>query len=309
MKLTFMILGQLQGLEVFVSVAEARGFTAAARKLGISASAASQAVRALESRLGVTLLLRTTRSVNLTEAGQRLLARLAPALGEARAALSEVGEGRGVVQGTFRLTVGRSVVPFVVEPVLGPLLAAHPRLSVEISVDDRLVDIVKDGFDAGIRLEEAIVPDLMAVRLLPAFRLVIAGAPSYFEKHGRPRRPRDLLAHDCITFRLSQTGALYSWELERGKREESVAVSGRLICNDSALMMRAARKGLGLAYLMELEARPLVERGELSLVLEEYAPRVPGLFLYFPRGAERQPKLRAFIDTARRVLSGAAAPA
>ena len=305
MKYYFMILGQLQGLETFVTVAEERGFSAAASKLGVSPSAASQAVRALEARLGASLLVRTTRSVNLTEAGQQLLSRVAPALAETRAALAEVHQADGVVQGTFRLTVGRVALPLAVEPLLPPLLEAHPRLAVEVSIDDRLVDIVEEGFDAGIRLEEAIEPDLAAVRLVAPFRLVVAGAPSYFAKRGRPKKPRDLLEHDCINFRMPSTGAVYRWELERAGREESVAVSGRLVCNDSAFMLRAARAGLGLAYLMEPEVAPLVERGELSLVLEDYAPRVPGLFLYFPRGAERQPKLRAVIDTARRVLPGA----
>jgi DNA-binding transcriptional LysR family regulator len=300
-----MMLGQLQGLETFVIVAEARGFSAAARKLGVSPSAASQAVRALEARLGATLLVRTTRSVNLTEAGQQLLARVGPALAETRAALAEVNQASGVVRGTLRLTVGRVMLPLVLEPLLPALLAAYPELTVDVSADDQFVNIVERGFDAGVRLEEAIEPDLTAVRLLAPFRLLVVGAPSYFEQHGRPKKPRELLKHDCITFRLPGTGAIYRWELERGGREESVAVSGRLVCNDSAFMLRAARAGLGLAYLMEPEVTPLLASGELELALEDYAPSVPGLFLYFPHGAERQAKLRAFIDTARRVLPGA----
>lgn len=296
-----MIAGQLQGLETFVAVAQERGFSAAARKLGVSPSAASQAVRALEARVGVSLMVRTTRSVNLTEAGKQLLARVAPALAEARAALSEANQTRGLVQGRLRLTVGRVSLPLVVEPVLGQLFVEHPQLEVEISVDDRLVNIVEHGFDAGIRLEESIEPDFAAVRLLNPFRLVIVGSPSYFAKHGKPKKPRDLLEHDCITFRLG-SGGLHRWELERAGREETVAVRGRLVCNDTALMLRAARAGLGLAYLFEPEAEPFMARGELVSVLDDYAPRVPGLFLYFPRGAERQAKLRAFIDTSRRVL-------
>lgn len=188
MKQNLKMLGQLQGLEVFVTVAEARGFSAAARKLGISPSAASQAVRGLEERLGVTLLLRTTRSVNLTEAGQQLLRRVAPALNETHAALDAAKDARGGVHGTFRVTVGRVTLPLVVEPVLGPLLTEHPELQIEVSVDDRLMDIVAAGFDAGIRLEEAIEPDLAAVRLTPPFRFVVAGAPAYFAKHARPKK-------------------------------------------------------------------------------------------------------------------------
>ncbi|MDF3071382.1 MAG: Transcriptional regulator, LysR family [Polyangiaceae bacterium] len=297
------MLGQLQGLEIFVIVAQERGFSAAARKLGVSASAASQAVRALEERLGVTLLLRTTRSVNLTEAGQQLLSRVGPALNETNAALRDVKQALGRVQGTFKLTVGRVNVPLVVEPLLRPLLANFPELSIEVSVNDRFVDIVKEGFDAGVRLEEAIEPDLAAVRLLPPFRLLVVGSPAYLALHGRPKKPRDLLGHDCITYRLPATGSTYRWELERAGREEHVAVKGRLVCNDSALMLRAARDGLGLAYLLEPEAAPFIARGELSIVLEDYAPRVAGLFLYFARGAEKQAKVRAFIDTARQVLT------
>jgi DNA-binding transcriptional LysR family regulator len=302
MKLSLQMLGQLQGLEVFVTVAEERGFSAAGRRLGVSASAASQAVRALEARLGVTLLLRTTRSVNLTEAGQQLLARVGPSLRETHAALRDVKQSLGRVQGTFRLTVGRVTLPLVVEPLLGPLLAAYPELSIEVSVDDRFVDIVKDGFDAGVRLEEALEPDLGAVRLLPPFRLLVVGSPAYLAQHGRPKRPRDLLAHQCITYRLPGTGSTYRWELSRAGREEQVAVKGRIICNDSSLMLRAALDGLGLAYLLEPEAAPHLARSELEVVLEDYAPRVAGLFLYFARGAEKQPKMRAFIDTARQVL-------
>lgn len=297
-----MTTGQLQGLETFVVVAQERGFSAAARKLGVSASAASQAVRALEERVGVSLLVRTTRSVNLTEAGRQLLTRVAPALAEARAALGELNHVAGSVRGTLRLTVGRIMCPLVVEPVLPALLAEHPALVVDVSVDDRFVDIVEEGFDAGVRLEEAIEPDLTAARLLAPFRFVVVGAPAYLARRGRPKAPLDLLDHECIGFRFSRGAALYRWELERAGREETVAISGRLTCNDSSMMVRAAVAGLGLAYLAEPEAAPYVARGQLELVLEDYAPRVPGIFLYFPRGAERQPKLRAFIDTARRVL-------
>lgn len=305
MKHSFMMAGQLQGLETFVAVAQERGFSAAARKLGVSASAASQSVRALEERVGVSLLVRTTRSVNLTDAGRQLLARVAPALSEARSALNELNEVAGSVRGTLRLTVGRVMCPLVIEPVLPALLSAHPDLTVDVSVDDRFVNVVEEGFDAGVRLEEAIEPDLTAARLLAPFRFVVAGAPSYLARRGRPKAPQELLKHDCIGFRFASGAAIYRWELERAGHEETVAVSGRVICNDSAMMVRAAVAGLGLAYLAEPQAAAYVARGELALVLEDYAPRVPGIFLYFPRGAERQPKLRAFIDTAKKVLAKA----
>lgn len=300
-------LTQLNGLQAFVAVAEKRGFSAAARELSLSPSALSQAVRALEERVGVPLLARTTRSVNLTEAGRRLFESVAPALRETLAAVEELSAQRDVAQGTLRLTVGRVAAPLVVEPVLDERLTTHPLLTVEISVNDRFVDIVAEGFDAGVRLSEAIEPDLTAVRLTPPFRLVVAGAPRYLAQRGRPQRPRDLLEHDCIGYRLATTGGLYAWEFERRGREETVAVRGRLVCNDSAMMLRAARAGLGLAYLNEQEVAPFLESGELELVLEEHACRVPGFFLYFPERSRTQPKLRAFIEVARRRLGGARA--
>jgi DNA-binding transcriptional LysR family regulator len=283
----------------FVAVAERRGFSAAARVLSVSPSALSQAVRLLEERVGVPLLVRTTRSVNLTEAGRRLYERVAPALRETEAALDEARGSADVVQGTLRITAGRVAVPLVIDPVLAPLLAAHPRLSVEVDVDDRFVDIVARGFDAGVRLHEAIDPDLTAVRLTPPFRFVVAGSPAYLNRHGRPQRPRDLLAHECIGWRLSSTGGLYEWEFERRGREERVAVRGRVMTNESGLMVRAARAGLGLVYLIEQELAPYLDRGELELVLEDHAVRVPGFFFYFPHRAQHQPKIRAFLQTAR----------
>jgi DNA-binding transcriptional LysR family regulator len=197
--------------------------------------------------------------------------------------------------------------------VLPALLAAHPRLSVEVSVDDRFVDIVAAGFDAGVRLHEAIDPDLTAVRLTPPFRFVVAGSPAYFARHGRPQRPRDLLDHECIGYRLSN-GALYEWEFERRGREERVAVRGRLMTNESGLMLRAACAGLGLVYLIDLELEPHVARGDLELVLVDHAPRVPGFFLYFPHRpgqAKLPPKLRAFlgfVEETRKLRKAGASP-
>jgi DNA-binding transcriptional LysR family regulator len=293
--------GLQASLQVFVTVAERRGFSAAARALSVSPSAVSQSIRALEARVGVPLLVRTTRSVNLTEAGRRFFDRVAPALRETEAALEEARGTADLVQGTLRITAGRVAVPLVIDPVLPRLLAQHPLLSVDVSVEDRFVDIVTAGFDAGVRLHEAIDPDLTAVRLTPPFRFVVAGSPAYLAQGGRPRRPRDLLQHECIGYRLS-SGALYEWEFERRGREERVAVRGRLMTNESGLMVRAACAGLGLIYLIEQEVAPLVARGELALVLEEYAVSVPGFFLYFPHRSQQpklQPKLRAFIQTAR----------
>ncbi len=294
----------LRGAQAFVAVAEQRSFSGAARGLGVTPSALSQAVRSLEDRLGVPLLVRTTRSVGLTDAGRRLLQRLAPALRETGAALVEARGSADVVQGTLRITAGRLTVPLIVEPILQALLQRHPALSIEVAVDDRFVDIVAEGFDAGIRLSESIQSDFTVVRLTPAFRLLVAGAPGYFARQGRPRRPRELLNHDCINYRSASTGAFYAWEFQRRGREQQVAVKGRVACNDGAMMLRAALAGLGLVYLHEQALAPHVARGALELVLEDYAVSVPWFFLYFPKKSGLQPKLRAFIDLARRWFGG-----
>lgn len=295
----------LRSAAAFAAVAEHGSFSRAARALGITPSALSQSVRGLEDRLGVVLLVRTTRSVGLTEAGRRLYERIGPALREAADAVEEARGSAEVVQGTLRLSLGHLTVAMVVEPLLAILLERHPRLSVELDVDDSFVDIVARGFDAGIRLSEAIDADLTHARLTPPFRLVIAAAPSYLAKRRRPTKPRDLLDHDCINFRMPSTGAFYAWELEKNGREQQIAVRGRVACNDGSTMLMAARQGLGLVYVHEPAIAADVARGDLELVLEDWAPAVPGFFLYYPRRAGVQPKLRAFLDVARETLTRA----
>jgi DNA-binding transcriptional LysR family regulator len=292
----------LRPAAAFNAVAEHRSFTAAARALGVTASALSQAVRGLEERLGISLLVRTTRSVALTDAGRLLHERLAPALRETSAALEEARGSAAVVSGTLRITLGHLTVPLVFEPVMKTLLERHPSLSVELDVDDSFVDIVARGFDAGIRLSESIAADLTHVRLTPPFRLVIAGSPEYFAQHGKPKAPRDLLEHECINYRMASTNSLYAWELEKNKREHQIAVRGRIVCNDGDTMLMAARLGLGLAYVHEPAIAADVRAGRLVTVLDDWAPSVPGFFLYYPSRSARQPKLRALIDVAREVL-------
>lgn len=293
----------LAGLHAFLTVAEHGGFSAAARTLGVTPSALSQSVRGLETRVGVPLLVRTTRSVALTEAGRALVDRVGPALRDTLAALDEVGASSDHVRGTLKITAGRIAVPQVIDPVLPPLLDAHPELRIELSVADRMVDIVAAGFDAGVRLSEAIEPDMSAVRLTNAFRFLVVAAPRWLACHRRPEVPSDLLDHDCILYRRPTTGLLYAWELEHEGREETVAVRGRVCTDDGGFALGAARAGLGLAYLDELSIRGDLAAGTLVPVLEAWAPTVPGFFLYFPRRAQRQPKLRAFLDTALRVLA------
>ncbi|WP_224250229.1 LysR family transcriptional regulator [Hyalangium gracile] len=296
-----MRLTQLNGLLAFVTVAERRGFSSAARALGVSPSALSQAIRNLEARVGVPLFVRTTRSVSLTEAGERLLARGGPSLREALAAVEDASSGGDAVVGRLRLSVPRIAAPVVIEPVLPILRREYPQLSIEISVDDRSVDIVAEGFDAGIRLSEALERDMVAVRASPPFRFVVVGAPSYLEARGMPQVPKDLLTHECIGYRSLTTGTLYQWEFERRGREQQVAIRGSLVCNDASLMMRAAVAGLGLAYVNEQVVAGDVEAGRLRVVLGDYAPEVPGFFLYFPSRAQKLPKLRAFIDAVRSI--------
>jgi DNA-binding transcriptional LysR family regulator len=288
-------------LQVFLTVARARSFSGAARELGVSTSAVSQAVRQLEERLRVVLLSRTTRSVSVTDAGRRLVEGAGPALGQALAALGEASAQPGETVGRLRLTVPRAAVPFVIEPVLPILRERHPRIEVEVSVDNHFVDIVAEGFDAGVRLSEAIERDMVQVRLTQAFRFVVVGSPAYLARRGVPARPEDLLRHECITFRTS-TGALYAWELERGRRSWRVPVRGGVISADSELSAHLAAQDLGLAYAFEPVVAEAVQKKRLKIVLEDYAPTVPGFFLYFPSRAQRTPALRLFVETARSLL-------
>ncbi|RPH71848.1 MAG: LysR family transcriptional regulator [Myxococcaceae bacterium] len=289
----------LAQLQVFLAVARMRSFSGAARDSGVSRAAVSQAVRQLEERLRVVLLNRTTRSVSLTDAGRRLLEEAGPGLGQALAALSNVSVQPGEAVGRVRLSAPRMAVPFVITPVLPTFRARHPRVEVEVVIEDRFVDIVAESYDAGVRLTEAIERDMVQVRITDAFRFVVVGAPSYLERHGTPRKPEDLLRHECITFRSQSTGTLYAWELERGRRTWRVPVRGGVVTNDSQVMVSQAESGAGLMYAFEPEVREHLRTGRLKVVLEAYAPTVPGFFLYFPTRAQRSGPLRLFVDAAR----------
>jgi len=259
----------------------------------------SQAVRQLEEQLRVVLFARTTRSVSLTDPGRRLVDGAGPSLGQVVAALTEVSAQPGEPVGRLRLTVPRAAVPFVIEPVLPTFRARHPRVEVEVVVEERFVDIVAEGYDAGVRLSEAIQRDMVQVRLTNAFRFVVVGAPSYLERRGTPERPEDLLRHECITFRARTTGALYAWELERGRRNWRVPVRGGIVSSDTRLNASLAEQGLGLAYAFEPMVIEQLRAGRLRIVLERYAPTVPGFFLYFPSVARRSVPLRLFVEAAK----------
>jgi DNA-binding transcriptional LysR family regulator len=295
----------LPQLHVFLTVARLRSFSGAARELGVSTSAVSQAVKQLEEQLRVVLLTRTTRSVSPTDAGKRLVDSAGPAMRHALAALTEVSAQSGEVVGRVRLSVGRTAVPFVITPVLPTFRARHPRIDVEIVVEERLVDIVGEGYDAGVRLTEAIERDMVRVRvrLTDEFRFVVVGAPEYLARHGTPRRPEDLLRHECITFRSATTGALYAWELERGRRNWRVPVRGGVVTNEPRLAVAMAEQGLGLAYTFEPAVSEQLRTGRLKTVLEPFAPTVPGFFLYYPSRAQSSPALRLFVEVARELTA------
>jgi len=289
----------LAQLQVFLAVARMRSFSGAARNAGVSRAAVSQAVRQLEEQLRVVLLNRTTRSVSLTDAGRRLMEEAGPGLGQALAALSNVSVQPGQAVGRVRLSAPRMAVPFVITPVLPTFRARHPRVEVEVVVEDRFVDIVAENYDAGVRLTEAIERDMVQVRITDAFRFVVVGAPSYLERHGTPRKPEDLLRHECLTFRSQSTGTLYAWELERGRKTWRVPVRGGVVTNDSRVMVSQAESGAGLIYAFEPDVGEQLRTGRLKVVLEAYAPTVPGFFLYFPSRAQRSGPLRLFVEAAK----------
>jgi len=297
--------GALDGVEAFLTVAQHRNFRKAAAQMGVTPSAIGQAVRALEARLGATLFLRTTRSVGLTEAGERFLSRAKPAFEELVAA-SEVARGLGQrPAGLLRLSVPRAVVSILLEPLIASFCQAYPEVEVEIAVSEKLVDLAAQGFDAGIRLGQFIATDMVAVRLSPPFRLIVVGGPAYFARRGRPECPDDLREHACLRLRRS-SGALAPWSLNDKGRELEISVSGPLIANDFPTMLGAALKGVGLAQVPEPVAAEAVAAGRLLEVLRPFAPVTPGVFLYYPSRRQMLPKLRAFVDHVKSRASGAA---
>jgi DNA-binding transcriptional LysR family regulator len=292
----------LNALNSFIAVARHRSFAVAARHLGVSTSALSQSVRQLEARLGVTLLTRTSRTVALTDAGQRLLENAGAAVDQALESLKTVSVRPGEVTGRVRLSVPGPAVALVLARLLPRFIERYPKVEVEVQVENRFVNIIAEGLDAGIRLSEAIERDMVQVRLTESGRFVVAGAPSYLARRGTPEKPQDLLQHDCICIRTS-SGARYAWELERGRKAWRVPVEGTVTTNDGELMRALAVAGVGLLYAFEPVIADELRRGSLRLILEQYAAAVPGFFLYFPSRAQVSPALRAFVDIAREMAS------
>jgi len=287
--------GALDGMEAFLSVAQHRSFRRAAAELGVTPSAISQSVRALEARVGAALFIRTTRSVGLTEAGETFLSRAKPAFEELVAAGEAAGELGQRPAGLLRLSVPRAVVPILLEPLIASFCRAYPEVEVEVAASAESVDLPAEGFDAGIRMGQFIAADMVAVRLTPPFRFVIVCSPAYLTRSGRPERPEDLRHHACLRLRRS-SGALALWPLNDHGRTIEVAMSGPLIANDYPTLLGAALEGVGLAQVPEPIAAEAVAAGRLVHVLEPFAPMTPGVFLYHPGRRQVMPKLRAFIN-------------
>jgi DNA-binding transcriptional LysR family regulator len=287
--------GALDGVEAFLSVAQHRSFRKAAAELGLTPSAISQAVRTLEERIGAALFIRTTRSVGLTEAGERFWSRAKPAFEELTAASAAARDLGSRPAGLLRLSVPRAVVPILLEPLIASFCLAYPEIEVELAASEELVDLAASGFDAGIRMGQFIAADMVTVRLTPPFRLVVVASPSYLARNKRPERPDDLRHHRCVRLRRS-SGALALWSLKEQGRAIEIAVSGSFIGNDFPTILAAATEGVGLAQVPEPIASGALKAGRLVQVLAPFAPTTPGVFLYYPSHRQIMPKLRAFVD-------------
>ena len=291
--------GALDGVEAFLSVASHRSFRRASAELGVTPSAVSQAIRALESRVGAALFIRTTRSVGLTEAGQRFLSRAKPAFEELVAA-SEVARELGQrPSGLLRITVPRAVVPILLEPLIASFARDYPAVELEIAAREDLVDLAAEGFDAGIRLGQFISADMVAVPLTQPFPFVVVGSPDYFRRRKPPEHFEDLREHSCLRMRRSD-GSIAPWSFVEGNKAIDLAVSGPLIANDFPTLQGAALEGAGLAQVPQPVADGPLKAGRLLAVLKPFAPMAPGVFLYFPSHRQIMPKLRAFIDHVKR---------
>lgn len=287
--------GALDGVEAFLSVALHRSFRRAAAELGVTPSAISQAVRSLEARVGAALFIRTTRSVGLTEAGERFLSRAKPAFEELVAA-SEVARELGQrPTGLLRLSVPRAVVPLILEPMIASFYQAYPEVEVEIAASEELVDLAAEGFDAGIRLGQFIAADMVAVRLTPPFPFVVVGSPDYLRRRQRPERIDDLRGHACLRMRRSD-GSVAPWPFVDGNKTVEVIVSGPLIAHDYPTLLGAAIQGIGLAQMPGPLAKTPIAEGRLRALLTPFAVTTPGVFLYYPDRRQVLPKLRAFIE-------------
>ena len=294
-----MLRENVNDLLAFLAVARERSFTRAAAKLGVSQSALSHTIRGLEERLGVRLLTRTTRSVSPTEAGERLLRTAGPRLEDIETELAALSELREKPAGIIRITATEYAVDTLLWPKLIKLLRQYPDIKIEIVIDNALTDIVAGRFDAGVRAGEQVAKDMIAVRIGPDMRMAVVGTPSYFRKRSEPKKPQDLIGHDCINLRLSTHGGLYAWEFEKGGRELRVRVEGQLIFNGTNQMLNAALAGFGLAYVPEDLAQPHLAKGRLKRVLEDWCLPYSGYHLYYPSRRQPSAAFALFVDALR----------
>ena len=291
--------GNLNDLLAFLAVGQERSFTKAAAKLGVSQSALSHTIRGLEERLGLRLLTRTTRSVSPTEAGERLLQTVEPRFEEIDAELAAITELREKPAGTIRITATEYAADAILLPKLAKLLRAYPDIKVEIIIDYGLTDIVTQRYDAGVRSGEQVAKDMIAVRIGPDMRMAVVGAPAYFRKRPEPKRPQDLIGHNCINLRLPTHGGLYAWEFEKAGRELKVRVEGQLTFNATAQMLNAALSGLGLTYVPEGLAQPHIVKRRLKRVLEDWCPPFSGYHLWYPSRRQSSAAFALVVETLR----------
>ncbi|CAG4922608.1 LysR family transcriptional regulator [Paraburkholderia gardini] len=291
----------LNDLLAFVAVARAQSFTRAAAKLGVSQSALSHTIRGLESRLGLRLLTRTTRSVSPTPAGERLLATVGPRFDEIDEELAALTELRDKPAGTIRITTDEHAASTILQPKLARLLPDYPDIKVEIVVDFGLTDIVAQRYDVGVRLGDQVAKDMIAVRIAPDMRMAVVGAPSYFANRARPKTPQDLTGHNCINLRLPTHGGLFAWEFTKAGHEVRVRVDGQLVFNGTNQMLQAALSGCGLAYIPADLALPYIDEGRLKPVLKNWCPVFPGYHLYYPSRRQSSRALGVLVDALRYV--------
>ena len=291
--------GNLDDLSAFLIVAREGSFTKAAARLGVSQSALSYTIRELEARLKLRLLTRTTRSVSPTAAGERLLRNVGPRLEEIETELEALGELREKPAGTIRITTLEFAADSILVPKLAKLLRAYPDIKVEIVIDYGLTDIVAQRYDAGVRNGEQVAKDMIAVRIGPDARMAVVGAPSYFKGRAEPKKPQDLIGHNCINLRLPTHGGLYAWEFEKGNRELKVRVEGQFTFNSTGPMLNAALTGLGLAYVPEGLVQPHIAKGRLTRVLADWCPPYPGYHLYYPSRRQPSAAFALVVDTLR----------
>lgn len=286
-------------LVAFITVARERSFTKAASLLGVSQSALSQTVRALEERLGIRLLTRTTRSVSPTEAGERLMRSLGPHFDEINNELASLNDLRDKPAGTIRISTSEHAAMAVLAPTLRTFMLDYPDINVEVIVDYGLTDIVSERYDAGVRLGEQVAKGMIAVKVSPEMRIAVVGAPSYLARKGRPKSPRDLTSHNCINVRMPTHGGIFAWEFERDGREMRVRVEGQLVFNNIAMRIDAALAGVGLAYIMEDQIAEYIADGRLERVLEDWCAPFPGYHLYYPHRRHSSPAFSLLIDRLR----------